>query len=510
MMRELRIHISSAFDPLSSAHKAPRCILEEILGGHGVFFGVNKGGKEEEREITLGNYGSQEIPIQTRASDMANSTTDVPYTKFHDNDKKESNDERENEKRYEIKPGQVRIPHIEGTKFSFRKLWAFTGPGFLMSIAYLDPGNIESDLQSGAIAKYKLLWVLMWSTVLGLVLQLLAARLGCVTGMHLAEICRHEFPKKPRIALWLMMEVAIVGNDIQEVVGSAIAINLLSNQVIPIWAGVLITGVETFTFLFLENYGLRKLEAFFGALITAMVGSFMYIYIRIKPSQGDILIGLWYPWCDNCDKAAIQQLVGIIGAIITPQNVFLHSALVLSRIVDRTNKKEVKEAVMYNGIESALALFVSFIVNLFVLAVFAEAFSDRPDAEQASLSNAGEWLKNYGLTMKIIWGVGILAAGQSSTMAGTYAGQFVMEGLGQPWFVYFIASIVILIYSSFVIYIALGPSRALTMKHSLYLKLGWDTEKVDEDIVRRAASHYMVNSVPEGTLEDEVNVTPQV
>ncbi|KAK3105622.1 hypothetical protein FSP39_002025, partial [Pinctada imbricata] len=315
------------------------------------------------------------------------------------------------------------------TRFSFRKLWAFTGPGFLMSIAYLDPGNIESDLQSGAIAKYKLLWVLMWSTVLGLVLQLLAARLGCVTGMNLAEICRHEFPKKPRIALWLMMEIAIIGSDIQEVIGSAIAINLLSSDKIPIWAGVLITGVDTFTFLFLENYGLRKLEAFFGALITTMGISFMYIVVyQNQTKSGDILVGLWYPWCEDCDKSAIQQLVGIVGAVIMPHNIYLHSALVLSRIVDRTSKKEVKEAVMYNGIESAIALSVSFIINLFVVAVFAEAFSDRPDAEDASLRNAGEWLEKYGLTMKIIWGIGILAAGQSSTMTGTYAGQFVMEG----------------------------------------------------------------------------------
>ncbi|KAK3607943.1 hypothetical protein CHS0354_006538 [Potamilus streckersoni] len=331
---------------------------------------------------------------------------------------------------FEIAAGQIQIPGSKPNSnvFSFRKLWAFTGPGFLMSIAYLDPGNLESDLQTGAIARYKLLWVLMWSTVLGLMLQLLATKLGCVTGMNLAEVCRHEYPKSTKIAIWLMMETAIIASDIQEVIGSAIAINLLSGGAVPIWAGVLITGFDTFTFLFLENYGLRKLEAFFGFLITLMACSFLYMYIHIKPDQGDILIGMWFPWCQDCDKDAIQQLVGIIGAVIMPHNIYLHSALVLSRNIDRKDKEAVREANMYNGIESSIALFVSFVINLFVVAVFAAAFNG-PQYADASLRLAGTWLyERYGLSMKIIWGIGILAAGQSSTMTGTYAGQFVMEG----------------------------------------------------------------------------------
>ncbi|XP_052254510.1 uncharacterized protein LOC127860466 isoform X1 [Dreissena polymorpha] len=334
------------------------------------------------------------------------------------------------EQNFEITRRQIKVPDA-GTYsgFSFRKLWAFTGPGFLMSIAYLDPGNIESDLQAGAIAKYKLLWVLMWSTVMGLVLQLLAARLGCVTGLDLAEVCRHEFPLVPRLVLWIMMEIAIIGSDIQEVIGSGIAINLLSSGKVPIWAGVLITGADTFTFLFLENYGLRKLEAFFGALVTTMAGTFLYIYITVVPSQTEILKGLAIPWCQDCDKSQVQQLVGIVGAVIMPHNLYLHSALVQSRDIDRKNKHAVKEANMYYAIESTIALLVSFIINMFVMAVFASVFSDRADKEDASLRLAGDWLyERYGFTMKVIWGVGILAAGQSSTMTGTYAGQFVMQG----------------------------------------------------------------------------------
>ena len=137
--------------------------------------------------------------------------------------------------------------------FSFRKLWAFTGPGFLMSIAYLDPGNVESDLQSGTIAEYRLLWVLLWATVLGLMMQRLAARLGTVTGLHLAEVCYRQYPTGPRIALWLCTEVAIIGSDMQEVIGTAIALYLLSNKAIPLWGGVLITVADTFTFLGLDK-----------------------------------------------------------------------------------------------------------------------------------------------------------------------------------------------------------------------------------------------------------------
>lgn len=483
---------------------------------------------------------------------------------------------------FEIGPDQVHIPKTpQGHNgFSFRKLWSFTGPGFLMSIAYLDPGNIESDLQAGAVAKYKLLWVLMWSTVLGLVLQLLAARLGSVTGLNLAEVCRIEFPRIPKLVLWIMMEIAIIGSDIQEVIGSAIAINLLSAGHVPIWAGVLITGIDTFTFLFLENYGLRKLEALFGALITTMAATFMYIYITVVPSQTEIMKGLFVPWCEDCNKDEIQQLVGIVGAVIMPHNIYLHSALVLSRQVDRRDKAAVKEANMYYSIESAIALFVSFVINLFVMAVFAEAFSG-PDYSDASLRVAGTWLYDkYGLTMKVIWGIGILAAGQSSTMTGTYAGQFVMQGFlniqwpkwkrvlltrsiaivptivvallatkdldlmnnwlnvlqsiqlpfallpilhctnserimgdfkngrvmklvvwclavlvmiinfylvilfvgsGDGWYIYLITAIILFVYSCFVLYIAIGPTRMLRLKIKVSQRLGRNTKLLEEE-----------------------------
>ncbi|XP_036388571.1 natural resistance-associated macrophage protein 2-like [Megalops cyprinoides] len=336
--------------------------------------------------------------------------------------------------------------------FSFRKLWAFTGPGFLMSIAYLDPGNIESDLQSGAKAEFKLLWVLLGATIIGLLLQRLAARLGVVTGMHLAEVCNRQYPTVPRIILWLMVELAIIGSDMQEVIGCAIAFNLLSVGSIPLWGGVLITIVDTFAFLFLDKYGLRKLEAFFGFLITVMAITFGYEYVRVKPDQGKLLQGMFVPYCQDCGPVQLEQAVGIVGAVIMPHNIYLHSALVKSREIDRTNKKEVKEANKYFFIESSIALFVSFLINVFVVAIFAEAFYGKTNFDVNEVCNATGSphtdlfpLNNDTLQVDIykggvvlgcffgpaalyIWAVGILAAGQSSTMTGTYSGQFVMEG----------------------------------------------------------------------------------
>jgi len=354
--------------------------------------------------------------------------------------------------------GRVIVPSDERVGFSFRKLWAFTGPGFLMSIAYLDPGNVESDLQSGTVAEYRLLWVLLWATVLGCMMQRLSARLGTVTGLHLAEVCYRQYPSPPRIALWVCTEVAIIGSDMQEVIGTAIAIYLLSNKTIPLWGGVLITVVDTFTFLGLDKYGLRKLEAFFALLIAVMAWSFGYEYVVAAPDQAQVVEGLLLPICPGCGHKELLQAVGVIGAIIMPHNLYLHSALVKSRDIDRTKKKEVREANYYFFIEAAVALFVSFLINVFVVSVFAKGlynktnqeirelcmsvnnshadqFPDNNEIVEADIYKGGVFLGcQYGSAAMFIWAIGVLAAGQSSTMTGTYAGQFAMEGfLNLQW-----------------------------------------------------------------------------
>ncbi|XWS14765.1 hypothetical protein CRYUN_Cryun35bG0036300 [Craigia yunnanensis] len=313
--------------------------------------------------------------------------------------------------------------------FSWKKLWLFTGPGFLMSIAFLDPGNLEGDLQAGAIAGYSLLWLLMWATIMGLLIQLLSARVGVATGRHLAELCREEYPTWARFVLWFMAELALIGADIQEVIGSAIAIHILSNGAFPLWAGVLITASDCFIFLFLENYGVRKLEAVFAVLIATMALSFAWMFGDTKPSGKEVLIGILVP---RLSSKTIRQAVGVVGCVIMPHNVFLHSALVQSRKIDPKRRDRVQEAINYYSIESSVALLVSFMINLFVTTVFAKGFYGTKQANNIGLVNAGQYLEEkYGggvFPILYIWGVGLLAAGQSSTITGTYAGQFIMGG----------------------------------------------------------------------------------
>jgi natural resistance-associated macrophage protein len=362
-----------------------------------------------------------------------------------------------------IKSGTIEIlEEDDDDRFSWRKFWTFSGPGWLMSIAYLDPGNLESDLQAGAQAGYSLLWVLWWSTFIGMFLQLLSARLGVSTGMNLAQICRVQYSPLVRYILWVMMEIAIVSSDIQEVIGSALAISILSDKKIPLYGGVLITGIDTFTFLLLERYGLRKLEALFAVLITTMAITFGYMFYAIQSDGdlniGDIVEGTVVP---GIPDGTGEQAIGILGAVIMPHNLYLHSALVISRKIDTKNIRKVKEANFYYMLETGVALFVSFLINMFVLGVFAAGFTavtaefsapcedsyeaaafDRangtnPDAGVCSggpngkidLAHAGCCLgERFNPTIKYIWAIGLLAAGQSSTMTGTYAGQFVMEG----------------------------------------------------------------------------------
>ncbi|KAL7195413.1 hypothetical protein ACSBR1_035605 [Camellia fascicularis] len=285
----------------------------------------------------------------------------------------------------------------------------------------------QGDIQAGAIAGYSLLWLLLWATAMGLLVQLSAARLGVATGKHLAELCREEYPKWARWLLWVMAEVALIGADIQQVIGSAIAINILSNGVVPLWGGVVITACDCFIFLFLENYGVRKLEAVFAALIATMALSFAWMFGETEPNGVELLLGLLIP---KLSSKTIQQAVDVVGCIIMPHNIFLHSALV--REIDWRKTGRVQEALNYYSIESIVALTISFMINLFVTAVFARAFYGTDIANSIGLVNAGQYLQEkYGggiLPILYIWGIGLLAAGQSSTLTGTYAGQFIMGG----------------------------------------------------------------------------------
>eukprot|EP00931_Biecheleriopsis_adriatica_P048583 TRINITY_DN28082_c0_g1_i1.p1 TRINITY_DN28082_c0_g1~~TRINITY_DN28082_c0_g1_i1.p1 ORF type:complete len:524 (-),score=90.01 TRINITY_DN28082_c0_g1_i1:92-1663(-) len=312
----------------------------------------------------------------------------------------------------------------------WRRLLTFTGPGWLMSIAYVDPGNLEADLQSGAQFGYMLLWALLGSTAAGLGMQLVAARLGCATKRHLAEHCRDAYKPPLRHVLWAFTELAIVGSDIQEVIGCAIGLQLLIGLSLPV--GVVVTAFAAFGFLFLERLGARPLEIFFGLLILILALSMGGLFVVINPDKEAVLEGLLLP---RLTPSAMQQVVGMVGCVIMPHNLFLHSALVQSRVVPDGGERE---AITLFTVESTAAIITSLMINTFVVAVFAKGFFGAPDTDDIGLANAGSYLGNaFGEPMKVVWALGLCAAGQSSTMTGAYAGQWVMQGYLElkvaPW-----------------------------------------------------------------------------
>jgi natural resistance-associated macrophage protein len=322
-----------------------------------------------------------------------------------------------------------------------------------MSLAYLDPGNLEADLQGGAYTGYQLLWILLLAHVIGFFMQVLAARLGAVSGRHLAQHCRERYPRVVAYFLWIMTELAIIGADIQEVVGTAIALHVLLG--VPMWAGVLITAADTFTFLAVHYFkGVRVIEILICSFILVMMCCFFVNFGIISPPASDLFAG-FLP--SNTASYATLQAVAIIGAVIMPHNIYLHSALVTEKGVDRTKSEEVRQANHYFMVDSAIALTVSFFVNLALLASFASGFFSPTCAEQdmgclvgledpnadtcynssgmrgvcsvIGLEEAGGALQSLmGSYAKYIFALGLFAAGQASTLTGTFAGQYVMSG----------------------------------------------------------------------------------
>lgn len=322
---------------------------------------------------------------------------------------------------------QIVIPE----KNSWKNLFSYIGPGFLVSIAYIDPGNFETDLQAGAQYKYELLWIILIASCAALVIQSLAASLGVVTGKHLAEHCRAEYPKVTNFILWILAELAVVACDIPEVIGTAFALNMLFK--IPIWCGVLITGLSTLMLLFLQQYGVRKLEFLIAFLVFLIATCFLVELGYSKPNSSEVVRGLFVPEIKG--DGATGLAISLLGAMVMPHNLFLHSALVLSRKVPRS-VHGIKEACRFYMIESAFALTVAFLINISIISVSGAVCSadnlnpeDRMNCSDLDLNKASFLLKNVlGNWSSKVFAIALLASGQSSTITGTYAGQYVMQG----------------------------------------------------------------------------------
>ncbi|KAG5115152.1 hypothetical protein JHK84_041265 [Glycine max] len=323
---------------------------------------------------------------------------------------------------------------------SWKNLFAYMGPGFLVSIAYIDPGNFETDLQSGAQYKYELLWIILLASCAALVIQSMAANLGVVTGKHLAEHCRSEYPRVPNFILWIIAEIAIVACDIPEVIGTAFALNMLFN--IPVWIGVLLTGLSTLILLALQQYGVRKLEFLIAFLVFTIAACFMVELGYAKPDAKEVLKGLFVLGLKG--SGATGLAISLLGAMVMPHNLFLHSALVLSRKIPRS-VLGIREACRFYMIESAFALMVAFLINICVISVSGTVCNssnlnaeDQLSCQDLDLNKASFLLRNVlGKWSSKLFGIALLASGQSSTITGTYAGQYVMQGFLdlrlEPW-----------------------------------------------------------------------------
>ena len=314
----------------------------------------------------------------------------------------------------------VSIPEKKGF---WRTLLAFIGPAYLVSVGYMDPGNWATDIAGGSQFGYQLIWVLLMSNLMALLLQTLAARLGIVKGWDLAQASRQQYAKWANISLYAFAEVAIAACDLAEIIGMAIGLSLLFD--LPLMYGVLITVLDTFLLMFLLNKGVRKLEAFILVLISIIGISFIIQMLIVQPYASDIVKG-FIP--QSLSGNALYIAIGIIGATVMPHNLYLHSALVQTRKFGKDDVG-IKRAIKFNFIDSTIALNLAFFVNSAILILAASAFYNNGYFLVADIQDAHKLLTGiFGNLAPSLFAIALIAAGQSSTITGTLAGQIVMEG----------------------------------------------------------------------------------
>src|SRR5438309_439941 len=317
----------------------------------------------------------------------------------------------------------------------WRKALAFAGPGYLVAVGYMDPGNWATDLAGGSAFGYSLLSVILISNLMAILLQGLAAKLGIVTGRDLAQACRDHYSRPTSIALWVLCEVAIAACDLAEVIGSAIALNLLFG--IPLPWGIAITALDVLLVLLLQHKGFRLLEALVVTLIATIAGCFIFEILISRPGLVDVAAGFVPGPSILRDPGKLYIAIGILGATVMPHNLYLHSSIVQTRKYDE-NAAGKREAVRYAFVDSTIALSFALFINAAILIVAAATFHTSGHAEVAEIQDAYQLLTPLlGAGASAAFALALLASGQNSTLTGTLAGQIVMEGFLniriRPW-----------------------------------------------------------------------------
>ena len=327
--------------------------------------------------------------------------------------------------------GSIRVTGVGGW---LKRFLAFAGPGYLVSVGYMDPGNWATDLAGGAKFGYALLWVILLSNLMAMFLQTLCVRLGIAGGRDLAQACRDQYSKPVAYVLWILCEIAIIACDLAEVVGSAVALYLLFG--IPLVWGVVITGFDVMLLLAAMHFGFRKIEAIVITLVTTVAACFVIEVFLSKPEWGALVTGLVVPTIPNAE--AFYIALGILGATVMPHNLYLHTALVQTRDIEKSSAGK-RLAIRYNTIDTIVALGAAFFVNAAILVVAAAVFHTAGHFDVSELQEAHRLLAPLlgAPIASTAFAVALLASGQSSTITGTLAGQIVMEGFLniriRPW-----------------------------------------------------------------------------
>jgi manganese transport protein len=309
----------------------------------------------------------------------------------------------------------------------WKKLLQYCGPGLLVSVGYMDPGNWATDIEAGSRYGTALLFVVALSSLAGILLQTLCARLGLVAGKDLARLCRERYRPPVAFALWIFAELAIIACDIAEVLGSALALNLLFN--LPLWLGVLLTGLDTILVLSLKGRGFRQLEAIVLGLVGTIFLCFAIEIAMLQPALASVLGGLVPDIKLASDPQAFYLAVGIVGATVMPHNLYLHSSIVQTRVTRQTEEGK-RDGIRWATIDTVIALLLAMLVNAAILIVAATAFHEIGQTAVTEIDDAYRLLApitGSGLAA-VLFGIALLVSGQSSTFTGTVAGQVILEG----------------------------------------------------------------------------------
>src|SRR5213078_5140097 len=327
------------------------------------------------------------------------------------------------------------IPFLSGASW-FRKVLAFAGPGYLVAVGYMDPGNWATDIGGGSKFGYTLLSVILLTNLMAILLQGLASKLGIVTGRDLAQACRDHYSRPASLALWVLCEIAIAACDLAEVIGSAIALNLLFG--IPLPLGIIITSLDVLLVLFLQHKGFRLVEALVVALIATIAVCFLFEIIIARPNLAAVAWGFLPRSSILADRDQLYIAIAILGATVMPHNLYLHSSVVQTRRYEETPAGK-RMAVRYAFLDSTIALTCALFINAAILVVAAATFHTSGHSEVAEIQDAYKLLTPLlGVAgASAVFAIALLASGQNSTLTGTLAGQIVMEGFLniriRPW-----------------------------------------------------------------------------